>query len=166
MYAYDSERTRVKGHDAAKALDDAKKEANDARTDLRAERKAWQKEGKTLPKDAEARVAYKDALTALPPPSSLSWVRPGTGGWIWGRRTVRAKLAAPPTPEQTWIGYRQARTGRGSGNPTVGRRGGPLLFFAPFLPPCVAWWMGMTCATQFVREIPAEAGARKALKQA
>ncbi|MFD9823529.1 hypothetical protein [Streptomyces violascens] len=87
-------------------------------------------------------------------------------GWIWGRRTVRAKLAAPPTPEQTWIGYRQARTGRGSGNPTVGRRGGPLLFFAPFLPPCVAWWMGMTCATQFVREIPAEAGARKALKQA
>ncbi|MFD9823530.1 WXG100 family type VII secretion target [Streptomyces violascens] len=65
LYAYDSERTRVKGHDAAKALDDAKKEANDARTDLRAERKAWQKEGKTLPKDAEARVAYKDALSKL-----------------------------------------------------------------------------------------------------
>ncbi|MFI6473731.1 WXG100 family type VII secretion target [Streptomyces sp. NPDC050516] len=65
LYAYDSERTRSKGHDAAKLLDKAKKEAEDARTDLRAERKAWQKDGKTLPKDAEARVAYKDALSKL-----------------------------------------------------------------------------------------------------
>ncbi|MFF4187278.1 WXG100 family type VII secretion target [Streptomyces sp. NPDC001691] len=65
LYAYDSERTRVKGHDAADALDDAKKQADDAKKDLRAERKAWQKEGKTLPKDAGARVAYKDALSKL-----------------------------------------------------------------------------------------------------
>ncbi|MFE3186481.1 WXG100 family type VII secretion target [Streptomyces violascens] len=65
LYAYDSERTRVKGHDAADALDDAKKQADDAKKDLRAERKAWQRDGKTLPKDAEARVAYKDALSKL-----------------------------------------------------------------------------------------------------
>ncbi|MFD7337739.1 WXG100 family type VII secretion target [Streptomyces violascens] len=65
LYAYDSERTRVKGHDAADALDDAKKQADDAKKDLRAERKAWQKEGRTLPKDAGARVAYKDALSKL-----------------------------------------------------------------------------------------------------
>ncbi|WP_438291362.1 hypothetical protein [Streptomyces sp. HUAS TT7] len=87
-------------------------------------------------------------------------------GWIWGRRTIRSRLAEPPTPEQAWIRHRQARTGRGSANPDVGKRGGPLLFFAPFFPPCVAWWIGMTCATQFVRELPSEAGARKALNQA
>ncbi|MER0448647.1 hypothetical protein ABR738_29510 [Streptomyces sp. Edi4] len=86
-------------------------------------------------------------------------------GWIWGRRTIRAKLAAPPTPEQAWQLHRLARAGRGSADPDFGRRGGPLLFFAPFVPPCVAWWVGATCATQFVRETPAEAGARKALSR-
>ncbi|MGP9018214.1 WXG100 family type VII secretion target [Streptomyces sp. BR1] len=65
LYAYDSERTRVKGHDAADKLDAAKKEAEDAKKDLKAERKDWQKQGKTLPKDSPARVAYKDALTKL-----------------------------------------------------------------------------------------------------
>ncbi|GGP88565.1 WXG100 family type VII secretion target [Streptomyces melanogenes] len=65
LYAYDSERTRVKGHDAADKLDDAKKEADEAKKDLRAERKEWQKQGKALPKDSPARLAYKDALTKL-----------------------------------------------------------------------------------------------------
>ncbi|MFK8910516.1 WXG100 family type VII secretion target [Streptomyces sp. YS-3] len=65
LYAYDSERTRVKGHDAATKLDDAKKEADAAKKDLRAERKQWQKQGRTLPKDSPARLAYKDALTKL-----------------------------------------------------------------------------------------------------
>ncbi|WP_369375967.1 WXG100 family type VII secretion target [Streptomyces sp. cg36] len=65
LYAYDSERTRVKGHDAADRLDDAKKEAEQAKKDLRAERKDWQKQGKALPKDSPARLAYKDALTKL-----------------------------------------------------------------------------------------------------
>ncbi|GAA2469805.1 hypothetical protein ACFPFX_12255 [Streptomyces mauvecolor] len=86
-------------------------------------------------------------------------------GWIWGRRTIRTKLADPPTPEQAWIRHRQARRGRGSANPDFGRRGGALLFFTPFLPPCVAWWIGMTCAVQFIRELPSEVGARKALNQ-
>ncbi|GAA0621925.1 hypothetical protein [Streptomyces crystallinus] len=65
LYAYDSERTRVKGHDAADKLDAAKKEADEAKKDLRAERKDWQKQGRTLPKDSPARLAYKDALTKL-----------------------------------------------------------------------------------------------------
>ncbi|WHM36214.1 DUF6317 family protein [Streptomyces sp. BPTC-684] len=65
LYAYDSERTRVKGHDAADKLDDAKKEAAEAKKDLRTERSAWQKQGRTLPKDSPARLAYKDALTEL-----------------------------------------------------------------------------------------------------
>ncbi|MER0448646.1 WXG100 family type VII secretion target [Streptomyces sp. Edi4] len=65
LYAYDSERTRVKGSRAATLLDDAKKEADDAKKDLRAERKTWQKAGKALPDDAAARVAYKDALSKL-----------------------------------------------------------------------------------------------------
>ncbi|MET9364008.1 WXG100 family type VII secretion target [Streptomyces sp. NPDC006632] len=65
LYAYDSERTRVKGNRAATLLDDAKKEADDAKKDLRAERKAWQKAGRALPDDAGVRVAYKDALSKL-----------------------------------------------------------------------------------------------------
>ncbi len=84
-------------------------------------------------------------------------------GWVWGRRTIRAKPAAPPTPEQAWQRHRLARAGRGGADPDFGRRGGPLLFFAPLLVPCVAWWIGVTCATQFIRELPSEAGARKAL---
>ena len=48
-----------------RSLDDAKKEADDAKKDLRAERKTWQKAGKALPDDAAARVAYKDALSKL-----------------------------------------------------------------------------------------------------
>lgn len=65
LYAYDSERTRVKGHDAADKLDAAKKEAEDAKKDLKVERKDWQKQGKTLPNDSPAKLAYKDALTKL-----------------------------------------------------------------------------------------------------
>lgn len=86
-------------------------------------------------------------------------------GWFWGRRTIRAKLADPPTPEQAWIRHRQARRGRGSANPDFGKRGGALLFFAPFFPPCVAWWIGSTFGTLLVRELPSEAGARKALNR-
>ncbi|WP_329455340.1 WXG100 family type VII secretion target [Streptomyces sp. NBC_01497] len=65
LYAYDSERTRVKGHDAATKLDDAKHEADQAKKALRVERKAYQKAGKALPKDLPAKGAYRDALAKL-----------------------------------------------------------------------------------------------------
>ncbi|MCA1221142.1 hypothetical protein [Streptomyces sp. 8L] len=65
LYAYDSERTRVKGHDAATQLDDAKHDADQAKKELRAERKAYQKAGKSLPKDLPAKGAYRDALAKL-----------------------------------------------------------------------------------------------------
>jgi len=65
LYAYDSERTRAKGHDAADKLDDAKREADQAKKDLRAERKAYDKAGKALPKDLPAKGAYRDAKLRL-----------------------------------------------------------------------------------------------------
>jgi uncharacterized protein YukE len=65
LYTYNSERTRVKGHDAADKLDDAKQEVHQAKKELRAERKAYQKAGKSLPKDLPAKGAYKDAVTKL-----------------------------------------------------------------------------------------------------
>jgi uncharacterized protein YukE len=65
LYAYDSERTRAKGHDAATKLDDAQHEADRAKKELRAERKAYQKAGRALPKDLPAKGAYRDALAKL-----------------------------------------------------------------------------------------------------
>uniref|UniRef100_A0AAU2V1S8 Uncharacterized protein n=1 Tax=Streptomyces sp. NBC_00003 TaxID=2903608 RepID=A0AAU2V1S8_9ACTN len=77
---------------------------------------------------------------------------PGRAG-----RSAHARAGLDPAPP----GTARARQ-RG---PDFGRRGGPLLFLAPFFPPCVAWWIGSTCGTLLVRELPSEAGARKALRQ-
>ncbi|MBP0461370.1 WXG100 family type VII secretion target [Streptomyces montanisoli] len=65
LYSYDSERTRAKGHDAATKLDDAKHEADQAKKEMRAERKAYQKAGKALPKDLPGKGAYRDAMAKL-----------------------------------------------------------------------------------------------------
>ncbi|MEV6052853.1 hypothetical protein [Streptomyces sp. NPDC052107] len=65
LYAYDAEDARAGGIEARKHLDAAKSEAQDAKKALRAERKAYQKAGKALPKDLPAKSAYRDAVTKV-----------------------------------------------------------------------------------------------------
>lgn len=62
LYAYDAEDARARGKDARKLIDDAKDEARAAKKDLKAERRAYQKAGKALPKDLPAKGAYRDAV--------------------------------------------------------------------------------------------------------
>ncbi|MEU6506142.1 hypothetical protein [Streptomyces sp. NPDC046942] len=65
LYAYDAEDARAGGIEARKHLDAAKAEAQDAKKAMRAERKAYQKAGEALPKDAPAKSAYRDAVTKV-----------------------------------------------------------------------------------------------------
>ncbi|MFF1734621.1 hypothetical protein [Streptomyces sp. NPDC058247] len=62
LYAYDAEDARARGKDARNLIDDAKDEARAAKKDLKAERRAYQKAGKALPKDLPAKGAYRDAV--------------------------------------------------------------------------------------------------------
>ncbi|MEV3856500.1 hypothetical protein AB0J38_19510 [Streptomyces sp. NPDC050095] len=61
LYAYDAEDARAGGKEARKHLDDAKDEARAAKKELKAERRAYQKAGKALPKDLPAKGAYAEA---------------------------------------------------------------------------------------------------------
>ncbi|MFE4749490.1 WXG100 family type VII secretion target [Streptomyces mirabilis] len=65
LYAYDAEDARVGGAKARTELDDAKAEEQAAKKELRAERKAFQKAGRALPKDLPAKSAYRDAMTKV-----------------------------------------------------------------------------------------------------
>jgi uncharacterized protein YukE len=65
LYAYDAEDSRAGGIEARKHIDAAKAEAQAAKRELRAERKAYQKAGKALPKDLPAKSAYRDAVTKV-----------------------------------------------------------------------------------------------------
>ncbi|MER6570620.1 hypothetical protein ABT288_31660 [Streptomyces sp. NPDC001093] len=65
LYAYDAEDARAGGAKARAKLDDARNEAQAAKKQLRAERKAYQKAGEALPKDLPAKSAYRDALTKV-----------------------------------------------------------------------------------------------------
>ncbi|MFF3330133.1 WXG100 family type VII secretion target [Streptomyces sp. NPDC002888] len=62
LYAYDAEDARAGGREARKLLDGAKAEEREAKKELRAERKAFQKAGRALPKDLPAKGAYRDAV--------------------------------------------------------------------------------------------------------
>ncbi|MGW2382849.1 WXG100 family type VII secretion target [Streptomyces sp. NPDC001658] len=62
LYAYDAEDARAGGREARAALDSAKAEEQAAKKELRAERKAYQKAGRGLPKDLPAKGAYADAV--------------------------------------------------------------------------------------------------------
>ncbi|MEV6478459.1 hypothetical protein [Streptomyces sp. NPDC051576] len=62
LYAYDAEDARAGGIKARAQLDDAKAEAQAAKKEMRAERKAYQKAGRGLPKDLPAKGAYGDAV--------------------------------------------------------------------------------------------------------
>ncbi len=65
LYAYDAEDARAGGKEARKLIDGAKAEEQAAKKELRAERKAFQKAGRTLPKDLPAKGAYADATTKV-----------------------------------------------------------------------------------------------------
>ncbi|KOU55233.1 hypothetical protein ADK57_45100 [Streptomyces sp. MMG1533] len=65
LYAYDAEDARAGGKEARKLIDGAKAEERAAKKELRAERKAFQKAGRALPKDLPAKGAYADAATKV-----------------------------------------------------------------------------------------------------
>ncbi|QNP69842.1 hypothetical protein IAG44_10550 [Streptomyces roseirectus] len=62
LYAYDAEDARAKGREARTEIDQAKADAQAAKKELRAERRAFQKAGRSLPADLPAKSAYRDAL--------------------------------------------------------------------------------------------------------
>ncbi|MFK0023697.1 WXG100 family type VII secretion target [Streptomyces sp. NPDC090798] len=65
LYAYDAEDARAGGKEARRLIDGAKEEERAAKKELRAERKAFQKAGRALPKDLPAKSAYRDAMTKV-----------------------------------------------------------------------------------------------------
>ncbi|KUN89674.1 hypothetical protein AQJ66_03455 [Streptomyces bungoensis] len=65
LYAYDAEDARASGDKARGLIDDARREAQTAKKELRAERKAFQKAGRALPKDWPAKSAYRDAVARV-----------------------------------------------------------------------------------------------------
>lgn len=65
LYAYDAEDARAKGKKARAELDSAQQAELDAKKALRKERKAYRKAGESLPKDFEAKGAYRDAMAKV-----------------------------------------------------------------------------------------------------
>jgi uncharacterized protein YukE len=65
LYAYDAEDARAGGREARRLIDGAKDEERAAKKELRAERKAYQKAGRSLPEDLPAKSAYRDAMTKV-----------------------------------------------------------------------------------------------------
>ena len=80
-------------------------------------------------------------------------------GWIAGRLQIRERLANPPTPAQSRSRQRTART---RGASAVSRRG-LMLLLLPVLPAVIAYFLGSVCAGMFVRKLPSEVGAHRAL---
>ncbi|MDF3297611.1 WXG100 family type VII secretion target [Streptomyces tropicalis] len=62
LYAYDAEDARAGGAKARSEIDAAKADEHAAKKELRAERKAFRKAGRALPKDLPAKGAYADAV--------------------------------------------------------------------------------------------------------
>ncbi|GAA5054514.1 WXG100 family type VII secretion target [Streptomyces similanensis] len=65
LYAYDAEDARADGAKARTGLDDAKADERAAKKELRAERRAYQKAGRALPKDLPAKGDYADAVARV-----------------------------------------------------------------------------------------------------
>ncbi|MEV0266792.1 hypothetical protein AB0I49_36340 [Streptomyces sp. NPDC050617] len=82
-------------------------------------------------------------------------------GWRSTRKQIREKLLNAPTPEQSWRNMRASRS-RAAGQAAGGRW---IVLLAPLLVPLVAYLLGMVCASAFIRELPSEVGARRALGQ-
>ncbi|MEV0279099.1 hypothetical protein AB0I22_22315 [Streptomyces sp. NPDC050610] len=96
-----------------------------------------------------------DVLEAVGSCAALVW------GWRAARKQIREQLLHPPTPEQAWRRVKSSRS-RAAGQAAGGRW---VIFLAPLLVPMVAYLLGMVCAGAFVRELPSEVGARRALEQ-
>ncbi|MHC5904705.1 WXG100 family type VII secretion target [Streptomyces sp. S6] len=65
LYAYDAEDARAKGLAARTEIDRARADADAAKNNLREERKAFQRAGRSLPDDFPAKSAYRAALTQV-----------------------------------------------------------------------------------------------------
>ncbi|MFD7337738.1 hypothetical protein ACFV98_17260 [Streptomyces violascens] len=89
----------------------------------------------------------------------------GAAGWGWAyyRRRAREAEARAASPAETWRRHDGAQR-RAPGLASAGRL--PALLLLPFMAPVFAWVLGMLLAMASLRELPSEAGARKALNQA
>ncbi|MFI6052376.1 hypothetical protein ACIBCO_20100 [Streptomyces violascens] len=89
-----------------------------------------------------------------------------TGAAVWGwlnfRRKARVVREEAASPEETMRRHQSAQR-RAPGLASAGRL--PALFLIPFMAPVFAWILGMLLAMASLRELPSEAGARKALNQ-
>ncbi|MCF3963080.1 hypothetical protein [Streptomyces fuscigenes] len=85
----------------------------------------------------------------------------GIWGWTRARRQIRRKTAAPPTPEQSGARSSAAQSAT-PGQAMAGRL--PALFLLPFVAPLLAWFLGLLLAGAFVRVLPAEITARRAME--
>ncbi|WP_344078998.1 hypothetical protein [Streptomyces crystallinus] len=82
-------------------------------------------------------------------------------GWIRARRQMREKLAQVASPEESWRAHRTGQREVGTALSSPWRA--LVLLALPFLAPLFAWLLGTLCAATFVRELPSEVGARRAL---
>ncbi|MCA1221143.1 hypothetical protein [Streptomyces sp. 8L] len=84
-------------------------------------------------------------------------------GWVAARRKLRKTQATPPTPEEARrlnsSGQRKA-----PGLALSGRL--PALLLLPFLAPLLLWALFALLGGSFVRVLPVEVSARRALEQA
>ncbi|MGW1871032.1 hypothetical protein ACWCPS_36505 [Streptomyces mauvecolor] len=83
-------------------------------------------------------------------------------GWLYFRRRARVAREEAASPEETGRRHQSAQR-RAPGLASAGRL--PALFLLPFMAPVFAWILGMLVAMACLRELPSEAGARKALNQ-
>ncbi|MFG2149465.1 hypothetical protein ACGFRG_35475 [Streptomyces sp. NPDC048696] len=81
-------------------------------------------------------------------------------GWIYARRQMRAKHAEPSSPEEAWKRHKESGQQVGSALSSPWRA---MVLLAPFMAPLFAWMIGLLCASVFIRELPAEARARRAM---
>ncbi|MGN5379083.1 WXG100 family type VII secretion target [Streptomyces lasalocidi] len=65
LYAYSAEDTRVDGKEARTKIDAAKAEEQAAKNKLKAERRVFQQQGRTMPDDLPAKSAYRDAVSKV-----------------------------------------------------------------------------------------------------
>ncbi|WP_328308919.1 hypothetical protein OG432_07310 [Streptomyces sp. NBC_00442] len=97
---------------------------------------------------------FCDVLQAVASTGAAGW------GWTYARRKARQVQAKAASPAETWRQH-QYQQRRAPGLASAGRL--PALLLLPFMAPVFAWVLGALLATAFARELPSEAGARKAL---
>ncbi|KOG86925.1 hypothetical protein [Streptomyces varsoviensis] len=116
-------------------------------------------------------AVYRGIVAGLPPaPRLLCDIAQAVAccvclvwGWKSARGQVLRQRLDPPAPEQAWQ-RRRAESRRGTALAVGGRV--VALVAMPVLPAAVAYLIGMVCAGMFVRELPIEIGARRALAEA